>query len=73
MNDYVLGHRTEELLRLDDQAKALEPATRLALQLAGIQPGMRVVDLGTGTGTVALLVAETARPGGLGRGCGSLP
>ena len=54
----MLGHRTEELARLDGQAKMLEPATRLALQLAGIGPGMRVVDLGTGTAEVALLVAE---------------
>jgi SAM-dependent methyltransferase len=42
----------------------LEPATRLALQLAGIGPGMRVVDLGTGTGEVALLVAEAVGPDG---------
>src|SRR6185295_5372759 len=62
--DYVLGHRAEELARLDGQAKMLEPATRLALQLAGIRPGMRVVDLGTGTGEVALLVAEAVGPEG---------
>ncbi len=62
--DYVLGHRAEELARLDGQAKMLEPATRLALQLAGIGPGMRVVDLGTGTGEVALLVAEAVGPDG---------
>jgi SAM-dependent methyltransferase len=42
----------------------LEPATRLALQLAGIRPGMRVVDLGTGTAEVALLVAEAVGPTG---------
>jgi SAM-dependent methyltransferase len=62
--DYVLGHRAEELARLDGQAKALEPATRLALQLAGIRSGMRVLDLGTGTGEVALLVAEAVGPQG---------
>ena len=62
--EYVLGHRAEELARLDGQAKTLEPATRLALQLAGIGPGMRVVDLGTGTGEVALLVAEAVGPDG---------
>jgi len=62
--EYVLGHRAEELARLDGQAKMLEPATRLALHLAGIGPGMRVVDLGTGTGEVALLVAEAVGPDG---------
>ena len=62
--EYVLGHRAEELARLDGQAKMLEPATRLALQLAGIGAGMRVVDLGTGTGEVALLVAELVGPEG---------
>ena len=60
----MLGHRAEELARLDGQGKMLEPATRLALQLAGIGAGMRVVDLGTGTGEVALLVAELVGPEG---------
>ena len=62
--EYVLGHRADELARLDGQARMLEPATRLALQLAGIGPGMRVVDLGTGTGEVALLAAEAVGPTG---------
>jgi SAM-dependent methyltransferase len=62
--EYVLGHGAEELARLDGQAKALEPPTRLALMMAGIRPGMRVLDLGTGTGEVALLVAEAVGPDG---------
>ena len=60
----MLGHRAEELARLDGQARALEPPTRLAMQLAGIRPGMTVLDLGTGTGEVALLVAELVGPDG---------
>ncbi len=60
----MLGHRAEELARLDAQGRMLEPTTRLALQPAGIAPGMRVVDLGTGTGEVALLAAEMVGPEG---------
>jgi len=63
-DDYVLGHHAEELARLDAQARILEPATRLALQIAGIGPGRRVLDLGTGTGELALLVAEAVGPDG---------
>ncbi|HEX5087025.1 MAG TPA: class I SAM-dependent methyltransferase [Nocardioides sp.] len=62
--EYVLGHDAEELARLDGQAKALEPPTRLAMMMAGIQQGMRVLDLGTGTGEVALLLAEAVGPDG---------
>jgi ubiquinone/menaquinone biosynthesis C-methylase UbiE len=61
---YVLGHQAEELARLDGQSAMLAPATRLAFQLAGIGPGMRVLDLGTGTGEVALLAAEAVGPAG---------
>ena len=42
----------------------MAPATRLVLQQAGIAPGMRVLDLGTGTGAVARLAAELVGPGG---------
>lgn len=61
---YVLGHNQAELARLDAQAAMLAPATRTALNLAGIGSGMQVLDIGTGTGGVAFLVAELVGPTG---------
>ncbi|GIG59320.1 hypothetical protein Lfu02_36920 [Longispora fulva] len=61
---YALGHADEELARLEHQAAMLAPATGLILRQAGIAPGMRVLDLGTGTGDVARLVADLVGPTG---------
>lgn len=55
---YLLGSSDHEIDRLDAQSASIEAATRLLLRTAGIQPGMRVLDLGTGVGHVATLVAE---------------
>jgi SAM-dependent methyltransferase len=57
-NTYVLGSDQPELVRLDRQAALYGPATLLLLKAAGIAPGMRVLDLGTGLGHVARLVGE---------------
>lgn len=61
---YVLGNHPEELARLDRQAAAIERPTRTLLMAAGLAPGMRVLDLGTGLGHVARLVAEIVGPTG---------
>jgi ubiquinone/menaquinone biosynthesis C-methylase UbiE len=61
---YVLGSDEAEIERLDQQAAAIAPATALLLRAAGIGPGMRVLDLGTGPGHVASLVAELVGPEG---------
>src|SRR5262245_51885027 len=61
---YVLGHHAKELARLDAQAAMIEPSTRLLLRASGIGPDMRVLDLGTGLGHVARLVAELVGPAG---------
>lgn len=58
LSDYVLGSSDEEIARLDGQSASIESATRLLLRAAGIAPGMRVLDLGTGIGHVARLIAE---------------
>ncbi len=55
---YVLGHSDHELNRLRSQARLLEAVTRHYLQQAGIAEGMRVLDVGSGAGDVAFLVAE---------------
>ncbi len=61
---YVLGHQPTELQRLIDQARFYEPLTRPLLQQAGISPGMHVLDVGSGVGDVAFLLAELVGPSG---------
>jgi SAM-dependent methyltransferase len=55
---YALGHSDRELERLSVQARLVNPITRRFLGEAGIAPGMRVLDVGSGVGDVAFLVAE---------------
>jgi 2-polyprenyl-3-methyl-5-hydroxy-6-metoxy-1,4-benzoquinol methylase len=62
--DYVLQSERAELERLAHQARSLEAATLVHLQLSGIRPGMRVLDLGTGIGDVAFHVADLVGPAG---------
>lgn len=61
---YALGHSDEELERLSRQAQAFEPFTRQLFQNAGIAAGSRVLDVGSGSGDVALLAAELVGPSG---------
>jgi SAM-dependent methyltransferase len=61
---YLLGSSAHEIERLDRQSASIEAASRLLLRAAGIQPGMRVLDLGTGIGHVAMLLAEMVGPEG---------
>ena len=55
---YLLGHSNRELERLKLQARLIDPITRQFLRDAGIAPGMRVLDVGSGAGDVAFLAAE---------------
>lgn len=55
---YVFGHSEVELQRLAFQASLLNPVTRRLLVDARVTSGMRVLDVGTGVGDVAFLVAE---------------
>ena len=57
--DYVLGHSERELSRLRAQARFLESATRAFMHEAGLLPGMRVLDVGSGAGDVAFVVSSS--------------
>ena len=56
--EYVLGHDRAEIARLEQQAAVLAPHSRVILERAGLGPGMRVLDVGTGVGDVAFLAAD---------------
>jgi SAM-dependent methyltransferase len=55
---YVLGHSARELERLGAQARLIDPMTRRYFFAAGIGPGMRVLDVGSGAGHTAVLAAQ---------------
>ncbi len=55
---YVLGHSEREMERLGTQARLIDPMTRRFFFAAGIGPGMRVLDVGSGAGNTATLAAE---------------
>lgn len=61
---YALGRRSEETQRLQMQAQLLNPSTRRLFEQAGIMAGMKVLDVGSGAGDVALLVADMIGPRG---------
>src|ERR1700722_10289684 len=61
---YELGHSERELKRLRLQAELLDPFTRQYYRDAGIEQGMRVLDIGSGGGAAALVRAEMVGEGG---------
>jgi 2-polyprenyl-3-methyl-5-hydroxy-6-metoxy-1,4-benzoquinol methylase len=61
---YALGHSEQELQRLTRQGQAFEPFTRQLFEEAGISRGMRVLDVGCGSGDVAFLAADLVGPSG---------
>jgi ubiquinone/menaquinone biosynthesis C-methylase UbiE len=56
--EYALGHSSHELDRLAFQASVFAPFTSQLFTQAGIKPGMRVLDVGSGSGDVSFLVAD---------------
>jgi SAM-dependent methyltransferase len=61
---YPLGHDPRELDRLTLQARLFEPVSRRFFEAAGIRPGMRVLDVGSGCGDVSFLVRSIVGEGG---------
>jgi ubiquinone/menaquinone biosynthesis C-methylase UbiE len=61
---YAPGHSARELDRLSVQARMYEPFTRQLFREAGLLPGMRVLDVGCGSGDVTLLAGELVGPTG---------
>jgi len=61
---YLFGHSEDETRRLQIQAQLLNSSTRRMLVDCGISPGMRVLDVGSGTGDVARLIAEVVGASG---------
>src|SRR5581483_9249803 len=55
---YLPGYSEEEIRRLERQAQFINGLTRRLFEMTGIAPGMRVLEVGSGAGDVALLVAE---------------
>jgi len=61
---YALGYTNAEHDRLIRQATRIAPITERLFREGGIGPGQRVLDLGSGVGDVALLVARLVGPSG---------
>jgi 2-polyprenyl-3-methyl-5-hydroxy-6-metoxy-1,4-benzoquinol methylase len=61
---YALGHTQGELKRLIEQSQTLDDLTEQVLKLAGVGPGMRVLDVGCGAGDVSFLAARIVGPDG---------
>jgi ubiquinone/menaquinone biosynthesis C-methylase UbiE len=64
MARYALGHASAEQDRLQVQASYLRGMTESIWRAAGIQPGMRVMDVGCGVGDTTFLAADLVGPNG---------
>lgn len=63
-NSYALGYTDAEHQRLMRQAAVIAPTTERLFREAGIRPGQRVLDLGSGLGDVSILVGRLVGPTG---------
>lgn len=70
---YVLGHADAEVQRLLLQGRLYDHHTEHALRLAGLRPGMRVLDIGSGPGDVSFVAARLVGPTGSVLGVDAAP
>jgi ubiquinone/menaquinone biosynthesis C-methylase UbiE len=63
-SEYLFGSSAAETERLQLQAQILGPYTKRFIEDAGVSRGMKVLDVGTGAGDVALLLADRVGPDG---------
>ncbi len=70
---YVLGHADKEVQRLLLQGRLYDHYTEHALRLAGLRPGMRVLDIGSGPGDVSFVAARLVGPAGTVLGVDAAP
>jgi len=62
--EYMLGRTNAEHDRLNRQGRLISKITRHFLEEMDLRPGMRVLDVGSGVGDVALLAARMVAPDG---------
>ncbi|MEE6178501.1 class I SAM-dependent methyltransferase [Mycobacterium sp. 050134] len=72
-SSYVLGHADAEVRRLLLQGRLYNDYTEHALRLAGLRPGMRVLDIGCGPGDVSFIAARLVGPAGSVLGVDAAP
>ena len=61
---YTMGRSAGETERLIEQAQLYERVTLRMLRNAGVEPGMKVLDIGSGAGDVAMAAAQLVGPEG---------
>ena len=61
---YTLGRTSHETTRLIEQSRIYGESTQRLCKRAGIAHGMRVLEIGSGAGDVALMLAELVGPKG---------
>ena len=61
---YTLGRTSHETTRLIEQSRIYGPSTERLCKRAGISEGMRVLEIGSGAGDVALMLAKRIGPTG---------